>query len=181
MNKVFSQIKKYWLTNLITFLVSLAVGAGIFCIVFFTRTRSMIDAIDGATLGGLIVLLFGLLMMVAHFGTFDFLVFGFKQLIALMFAKDPKKHGQFTDYRDEMTQKRRVILQFYRYYSRGIIAFNSDNYSRNYLSFRLKNSYKISIFYTIFASFFTFDFTCLARSCIITIIIFVIMQKGGRL
>lgn len=106
MNKVFTQIKKYWLTNLITFLVSLAVGAGIFCIVFFTRTRSMIDAIDGATLGGLIVLLFGLLMMVAHFGTFDFLVFGFKQLIALMFAKNPKKHGQFTDYRDEMTQKR---------------------------------------------------------------------------
>lgn len=106
MNKVFSQIKKYWLTNLITFLVSLAVGVGIFCIVFFTRARSMIDAIDGATLGGLIVLLFGLLMMVAHFGTFDFLVFGFKQLIALMFAKDPKKHGQFTDYRDGMTQKR---------------------------------------------------------------------------
>ena len=106
MNKVFSQIKKYWLTNLITFLVSLAVGAGIFCIVFFTRSRSMIDAIDGATLGGLIVLLFGLLMMVAHFGTFDFLVFGFKQLISLMFAKNPKKHGQFTDYRDEMTQKR---------------------------------------------------------------------------
>ena len=31
----------------------------------------MIDAIDGATLGGLIVLLFGLLMMVAHFGAFD--------------------------------------------------------------------------------------------------------------
>ena len=66
----------------------------------------MIDAIDGATLGGLIVLLFGLLMMVAHFGAFDFIVFGFKQLIALMFAKDPKKHGQFTDYRDGMTQKR---------------------------------------------------------------------------
>ena len=50
MNKVFSQVKKYWLTNLITFLVSLAVGAGIFCIVFFTRARSMIDAIDIAIL-----------------------------------------------------------------------------------------------------------------------------------
>lgn len=106
MKKMFSQIRKYWLTNLITFLISIAVGVGIFCLVFFTRARSMIDAIDGATLGGLIVLLFGLLMMVAHFGTFDFLVFGFKQLIALMFAKDPKKHGQFTDYRDVMTQKR---------------------------------------------------------------------------
>ena len=23
-----------------------------------------------------------------------------------MFAKDPKKHGQFTDYRDQMTEKR---------------------------------------------------------------------------
>ena len=106
MNKVFSQIKKYWLINLITFIASLMVGAGIFCIVFFTRARSIIDAIDGATLGGLIVLLFGLLMMVSHFGAFDIFVFGFKQLFSLLFSKDPKKNGNFTDYRDERTQKR---------------------------------------------------------------------------
>ncbi len=106
MKKVFAQIRKYWLTNLITFLVSIAVGVGIFCAVFFSRTQSMIDAIDGATLGGLIVLLFGLLMMVSHFGAFDFVVFGFKQLFALMFSKDPKKNGEFVDYRDQMTEKR---------------------------------------------------------------------------
>lgn len=103
---MFSQIRKYWLTNLITFLVSLAVGSGIFCIAFFTSTRSIIDAINGATLGGLVVLLFGLLMMVSHFGAFDSFVFGFKQLFSLLFSKDPKKNGSFTDYRDERTQKR---------------------------------------------------------------------------
>ena len=106
MKKMFSQIRKYWLTNLITFLVSLAIGSGIFCIVFFTSTRSIIDAINGATLGGLVVLLFGLLMMVSHFGAFDSFAFGFKQLFSLLFSKDPKKNGSFTDYRDERTQKR---------------------------------------------------------------------------
>ena len=106
MNKVFSQVKKYWLTNLITFLVSLAVGAGIFCIVFFTRARSMIDAIDGATLGGLIVLLFGLLMMVTHFGAFDFIVFGFKQLASSLFAKDPRRDGNLVDYKAMKAEKR---------------------------------------------------------------------------
>lgn len=106
MNRAFSQIKKYWLTNLITFLVSIAIGVGIFCIVFFTRARSIIDAIDGATLGGLVVLLFGLLMMVSHFGAFDIFVFGFKQLFSLFFSKDPRKNGEFADYRNERTQKR---------------------------------------------------------------------------
>lgn len=106
MKRVFSQIRKYWLTNLITFLLAIAVGVGIFCAVFFGRARSIIDAIDGATLGGLVVLLFGLLMMISHFGAFDFIVFGFKQLFSLMFSKDPRKNGEFTDYRDERTQKR---------------------------------------------------------------------------
>ena len=106
MKKAFSQIRKYWLTNLITFLLSIAAGVGIFCAVYFSRARSIIDAIDGATLGGLVVLLFGLLMMVSHFGAFDSFAFGFKQLFSLLFSKDPKKNGSFTDYRDERTQKR---------------------------------------------------------------------------
>ena len=106
MKKAFSQIRKYWLTNLITFLLSIAAGVGIFCAVYFSRARSIMDAIDGATLGGLVVLLFGLLMMVSHFGAFDIFVFGFKQLFSLFFSKDPRKNGEFADYRNERTQKR---------------------------------------------------------------------------
>lgn len=106
MKRMLTQIKKNWLINLITFLVSLAVGAGIFCIVFFTRKRSIIDAIDGATLGGLIVLLFGMLMMVTHFGAFDIFAFGFKQLFSMLFSKDPRKDGQYHEYHENKTEKR---------------------------------------------------------------------------
>ena len=100
------QFKKYWLTNLITFLVSIAVGIGLFCLVFFTRERSLIAAIDAATFGSLIVLLFGLLDMVAHFGVFDMFAFGFKQLFSMFFGKDPLKQGHYQDYVSDKTEKR---------------------------------------------------------------------------
>jgi len=106
MKRALTQIRKYWLTNLITFLLSIAVGVGIFFIVFLSGGRSLLAAVNGATLGGLIVLLFGLLMMVSHFGAFDMFVFGFKQLFSLLFSKDPRKNGEYHEYRDGKTQKR---------------------------------------------------------------------------
>ena len=106
MKRVLLQIRKHWLTNLITFIVSLVVGVSIFLVVFFYEGRSMLAAVNGATLGGLIVLLFGLLMMVTHFGAFDIFVFGFKQLFSMFFSKDPRKDGQYHEYQDKQTQKR---------------------------------------------------------------------------
>ena len=75
MKKVFEQIRKHWLTNLITFLVSLVIGVAIFLVMFLTRNRTIIAAIDGVAVGGLTVLGMGLLYWLGFLGAFDFIAF----------------------------------------------------------------------------------------------------------
>ena len=106
MKKAFVQIKKYWLINLITFLISLVVGAGIFCLIFFLRNQTIVAAVDGAAIGSMFVLFLGLLMWVAHLGAFDTFAFGFKQLGSMLFAKDARRDGTFQDYKQNKATKR---------------------------------------------------------------------------
>ena len=106
MKKVLAQIREYWLINLITFLISLTIGVIIFCLFFFLRNMTLIAAVDGLAVGTVFVLLSGLLAWVAHLGFFDFVSFGFKQLGSAIFAKDPKRDGDFADYKERKTTKR---------------------------------------------------------------------------
>ena len=79
MSKALKQIRKYWKTNLITFVIALAIGAIIFCLLFFLRDKSLFDAVNGASIAAVSVLFVGLLMWVSHLGAFDTIVFGFKR------------------------------------------------------------------------------------------------------
>ena len=106
MKKAFTQIKKYWLINLITFLIAIVVGVGIFCLIFFLRNQTIIAAVDGAAIGSVVVLFFGLLMWVAHLGAFDTFAFGFKQLGSMLFAKDARRDGTFQEYKENKATKR---------------------------------------------------------------------------
>ena len=106
MKRAFEQFKKYWLVNLITFIISLAVGATIFCLFFFLRDRTLIAAVDGAAVGAVSVLFLGLLFWMHHLGAFDTFVFGFKQLGSMLFAKDARRDGTYAEYRDKKTEIR---------------------------------------------------------------------------
>ena len=106
MKKAFAQIKKYWLINLITFFISLVVGAAIFCLIFFLRNQTIVAAVDGAAIGSIVVLFLGLLMWVAHLGAFDTFAFGFKQLGSMLFAKDARRDGTFQEYKENKAAKR---------------------------------------------------------------------------
>lgn len=106
MKKAFTQIKKYWLINLITFILSLLMGGGIFCLFFFLRNQTIVAAVDGAAIGSMVVLFLGLLMWVAHLGAFDTFAFGFKQLGSMLFAKDARRDGTFQDYKQNKATKR---------------------------------------------------------------------------
>ena len=81
MKRALEQIRKHWLENLITFLISILVGVTIFLIYFFLRNRTFLSAVDGMTIGGLFVLLSGLLAWMAHLGMFDMFSFGFIAII----------------------------------------------------------------------------------------------------
>ena len=106
MKKALDQIKLHWRLNLITFLIALAVGVAIFLVFFFTRGQTIIAAIDGLALGGMVVLVSGLLYWFSYLGAFDFVAFGFKQFGAMLFSKDPRKAGYFYDYQEDKRQKR---------------------------------------------------------------------------
>lgn len=106
MNRVVVQIKKHWKTNLLTFIISIVVGVGIFCLIFFLRNMALVDAVNGAAVGSLSVLLFGLLMWVSHLGAFDTFVFGFKQLGSMFFAKDARRDGNYADYKQNKAESR---------------------------------------------------------------------------
>lgn len=106
MKKAFIQIRKHWLTNLITFFISLALGAMIFCLMFFLRNRTLLAAVNGMALAMAVVLLFGLLMLVNYLGAFDTFAFGFKQLGSMIFAKDARKEGPYHEYKENMAVKR---------------------------------------------------------------------------
>ena len=107
MKRAFIQIRKHWLANLITLIVSLVIFAGIFCAVFFTRpVLNIIAAMDGSAVGTVSILSIGILMWLAHLGTFDLFSFGFKQMGSMLFAKNAKRDGYYYDYREEKMTKR---------------------------------------------------------------------------
>ena len=106
MKKAFEQIKKHWLANLITFIISVMIGLIIFVLYFFLRNRTFLNAVDGMTVGGLVVLLSGLLSWMAHLGMFDLASFGFIQLGHVLFSKNPRKGGDFVDYKSKKGEKR---------------------------------------------------------------------------
>ena len=113
MKKAFEQIRKHWLSNLITFLVSLMVGAGIFLAIFFTRNHHLKDAADGLSVAAIIVLFSGLLCWVAFLGVFDAFAFGTKQIISTVFARDPRRDGTFTDYKIRKSEARAASSYYY--------------------------------------------------------------------
>ena len=92
MKRAFEQIKKYWLANLITFVICLLIGGGIFCLFFFLRNQTIVDAVDGAAVATVSILFLGLLFLMAHLGAFDTFAFGFKQLGSMLFAKDARRN-----------------------------------------------------------------------------------------
>lgn len=106
MKNAWLQIKRHWLFNLLTFIISLVVGGLIFVLYFFLRNRAFIDAVNGASLAAMVVLLSGVLSFLSFLGAFDTFAFGFKQLGSMLFAKDARRDGTYQDYRDAKIEKR---------------------------------------------------------------------------
>ena len=106
MKKAFEQIKKYWLINLVTLVISLLLGGAIFCLFFFLRNQTIIAAVDGAAVATFIILFLGLLFWMTHLGAFDMFSFGFKQLGSMLFAKDARRDGPYVEYREQKKEKR---------------------------------------------------------------------------
>ena len=98
--------KKYRLVYLISALISLLVGVGIFLAYFLTHDSTMYAAINGSSLSAVIVLGIGGLMFVANEGFFDIFSYGFKQVGASLFSKKPNENNDFASYKENANIKR---------------------------------------------------------------------------
>lgn len=93
------KFKKFWKVYLVTFFISLAVGAGIFCAFFFSGERTPLSALNGTGFSAMILLCLAGLMFVAREGFFDFAAYGFKQMGAMIFTKQPTQYSDYPGYK----------------------------------------------------------------------------------
>lgn len=111
MNLTWKKIKPYFIVSAI----SLIIGAGVFCLVFFLKDQSLMAACNGTSLAGIVLIFLGVISLVNRLGAFDTISFGFRQMGASMFAKDPRSAGNFTDYKEYKNEIRKTR-------SKGFIA-----------------------------------------------------------
>ena len=101
-----------WKAHIIAAIISLIIGAGIF-LLFYLRNKTMIGAMNGVTLAGVILISIGGLSFVARQGFFDFASYGFKQLGSMIFGRVPNAYHDYPSYRDYKAEGRKNSSHFY--------------------------------------------------------------------
>lgn len=102
---------------ILTFLFAMLFGAGVFCLYFFLKNRTLIDAINACSVSAVVLVFGGLLVVITRLGAFDTFAFGFKQLLTSMFNRNPNAYNSLADYRiqkyDERKNKKKTYLMLF--------------------------------------------------------------------
>ena len=97
----------FTLRNLITLLVSLAIGALIYVLFSLYKGFSFYNSIDGFFLSGSILIFGGLLYLTGNQGAFDVFSVGFANLFSTIKANGTKKYDSLFYYREMKSVKRK--------------------------------------------------------------------------
>ena len=96
------------IARLITWLSVTAGAIATFCLLFFLRQDfSLVGWMNALFYCGGIVVLLGLLVLVAHFGAFDFFVYGVRDVFFHM-NPNPEKKKPYADYVDYSEKKKEL-------------------------------------------------------------------------
>ena len=106
MGKAKENFRKFYKAYIVTFVVSLLIGAGIFCLYFFLNVANVLHALNGVTFSTIALAGLGGLMWVNSQGAFDTLSYGFRQMFASFFAKNANKYNDMYAYKEAKAQKR---------------------------------------------------------------------------
>lgn len=99
--------------DLITGLISLAIGAAIFCLYFFLSGINLVNACNGAALSGAVLVSAGILILLTRLGAFDTFAYGFMQLGTSMFGKKPCKYNDLVQYKEARNNERKKKTNYY--------------------------------------------------------------------
>ena len=113
MIRLFSHIRKFLKTYIITALVSAVIGVTIFLLYYYLKGQTLLSAIDGTSMAGIILLGVGLLCLVARLGAFDTMSYGFRQMFSSMFSKDANRYNDMVEYKQDKNAKRQRSSYYY--------------------------------------------------------------------
>lgn len=107
MGKIKDNFLKGLKAYLITGIIASVLGVVIFCLFYFLKNRTLFDAINASTLTFVILISIGGLMAVGHYGMFDGIAYGFRQLFTSAFSKKANKLNDFPGY----VQQKRIVRE----------------------------------------------------------------------
>lgn len=94
------------LRNLVSLLISLAVGALIYVAFGFYKSFNLYNSVDGLFIAAACLICIGLMYWIINAGTFDGLTVGFSNLFAVQKKNGTKKYDSIFDYRETKAAKR---------------------------------------------------------------------------
>ena len=113
MGKFKDNFRKYRKSYIFTFVISLLIGTGIFCLYFFLNVQNVLNALNGVSIAAVSLLGMGGLMWVHSQGAFDTLAYGFKQMFTSFFSKTPNKYNDMYSYKQAKIEKRESSPKIY--------------------------------------------------------------------
>ena len=113
MSKFSENFKKYKISYIVTFVVATIVGIGIFSAFFFSKSLTLLNALNALTIATVLLVAGGGLMWVESFGTFDMVAYGFKQMFASFFSRKANKYNDLYSYKQDKNLKRESSAKLY--------------------------------------------------------------------
>lgn len=100
-------------TNIITLVISLVIGGGIFCLYFFLNSSTIVAACNGTIMAAIILVCLGVLILLSRLGAFDTFAYGFRQLGSSIFGRNPTKYNDMVEYKQAKYEKRKDKTNYY--------------------------------------------------------------------
>lgn len=107
------KIKKFWKIYVVWLVISIALGVGIFLGFYLGNNKSMQGALNGTSFSGIILLCLAGLCIIGREGFFDIFAYGFKQMGAMIFTKDPNSLKDFPGYKEDKKNIRKFGSKYY--------------------------------------------------------------------
>ena len=113
MKKFIAHLIKFKTTYIVTFIISSAIGVGIFLAYYFVQNKSLIAELNGTGVAGAVLIGVGALCYVARLGAFDTFSYGFTQMFSSWFGKKANKYNDMNEYKNDKNQKRIASSKYY--------------------------------------------------------------------
>lgn len=120
-------MKSFWYkykSFIVTFLVGLIIGGVIFCLYFFIKGMTLINAINACSISGVSLFGVALIVIITRLGAFDTFSYGFKQMLSSMFGRDPNVYNSLADYKlEKYDQRKKKKASYIMFFLDGLLFF----------------------------------------------------------